>query len=221
VNIEQQLGAEWYKLLGHLFKKDASIYNLGFILHRTGNRLTPSVDEMFRAYQLCQPSQLRVLILGQDPYPSQGIADGLAFSCKNGVVPSSLRIVFKELERCGYGKRTSPNLSDWARQGVMLLNTVLTTEVGVTFAHKNMGWERFTAATLKIINKLPQKYTVLSWGRPSQDMIDMYIEETEDHKIFRACHPQYEVYSGGKTKFTGCGHFEKSNNFLDQPIKWV
>lgn len=219
MNLEELLGSEWYKLLAPLFETEW-MTQLGKRITYDRDQLTPDPANIFNAYKYCQPSDLKVLLLGQDPYPGKGVAQGLSFSCRDQK-PASLRIIFKELERSGFGVRTETDLTDWALQGVMLLNTLLTTTVGNTLAHADIGWERFTAYTLRLIDQLPQKIVVFAWGKPAQMQVKANMKSTTEHLILEACHPMAEQYSGGKIKFVGCDHFVKANAHLDSPIKWV
>lgn len=224
MNLQEQLGPEWYELLGPLFA-EPWMEKLGTRIQHVAeeNMLQPDVDEIFRAYRMVQPSQLKVLILGQDPYPN-GQADGLAFSTKQVLPPKTLRIVFEELERTGYGHRARADLTDWAEQGVMLLNTILTVTLRNTLSHKSWGWERFIAATLDHINDLQHPLVVMAWGRSAQELIEEHIMEQPHRLILRSCHPVAESYSEGRIKFVGCGHFEKANHHLIKeawtPIHW-
>lgn len=218
MNLEHSLGSEWHKLLSPLFSAE-QFTKLGRFLETEQHLMTPKLEDVFNAYKYCQPSAIKAVIIGQDPYPAEGVAHGLSFSCKKGTTPMSLRIIFQELERCGLGTRTNADLTDWAEQGVLLLNSVLTTRVGEPFAHANKGWEWFTGQTLNYINTLQQRYVVMAWGKPAQALVDTHIVPTADHVILRACHPMAQQYSGGKLKFVGCGHFIASP--ITNSIKWV
>lgn len=222
MNLQKHLGPEWYTKLVDLFNHP-TMTALDQKIYTIQDRLCPKGENVFRAYELVQPSQLRVLVLGQDPYPSPGVADGLAFSQQNQEgVPVSLQFIFKELVAEGLGTRTNADLTDWASQGVMLLNTVLTTEENKIFAHRNWGWEFLVAHTLKHINSLPQKFVVMAWGAPAQDLVNRYILPTQDHLILKTCHPMAQQYSGNRIKFIGCNHFTKANEHLgDKAVKWV
>lgn len=183
------------------------------------DKLQPKLENVFRAFTLCKPQDLRVIILGQDPYPNG--ADGLAFS--NAVMKPSLRVIFKELDRSGM-RRTKTTLEDWAEQGVLLLNTCLTTETGKTFAHKDWGWEYFTEHVLRdIINKCPYPLVFMAWGTAAKGLIRKYITPKSTRLILESCHPQAENY-GGNNKFTGNNHFAACNEFLTvaggNPIHW-
>lgn len=224
MNLQEQLGPEWYELLGPLFSEDW-MERLGKRISAVNDKgegmLQPREEDIFRAYRTVQPSQLKVLILGQDPYPN-GQADGFAFSTKEPLPPKTLRIVFEEMERTGFGRRFNPNLEDWAAQGVMLLNTILTCTYRQTLAHKDWGWERFIAATLDHINDLSHPLVVMAWGRAAQELIGEHIVSTPDRLLLRSCHPVAESYSEGRIKFVGCGHFQKANQFLlDQGVRRI
>lgn len=222
MNLQKQLGPEWYAKLDKVFDHP-TITTLGQKLELVKDTLCPSLDNVFRAYELVQPSQLRVLVLGQDPYPTPGVADGLAFSyLGKRTMPKSLKIVFNELKAENLGERVKMDLSDWASQGVMLLNTVLTTEENKVYAHRHWGWDLLIAHTLKAINELPQRFVVLAWGTPAQEMVNKYIAPTQNHLILKTCHPMAQDYSGGRIKFIGCNHFTKANEHLgDKAVKWV
>lgn len=224
MDLQKQLGPEWCELLGPLFEQDW-MQQLGRRIGAVGH-LRPDITQIFDAYRLCQPSQIKVVILAQDPYPHKH-ANGLAFSSTLNEPPLTLRIVFRELEREGYGKRTSSDLTDWAQQGVFLLNTVLTCEEGKSLAHAGWGWEKFTALTLKAIGeRCKQPFVVMAWGKHAKDHIRknlLWHQDTID--VLEACHPVAESYSEGKIKFVGCNHFYDANMFLFDhgvmPINWT
>lgn len=167
------------------------------------------------------PDKTKVLILGQDPYIN-GEAHGLAFSSQLGVTPS-LRVIFRELTRVGI-QRTDPNLTDWAEQGVLLLNTILTTKQGQSLAHKDFGWQEFTTEIIRHVISLQHPIVVMLWGRVAQDFYKTAVPGVHDHVlVLKAYHPAAESRPGGY-KFTGCNHFIDANEFLvqhgEQPIKW-
>lgn len=224
MNIEEQLGPEWYKLLGPLFS-EPWMERLGRRLGAVGH-LRPSLPEIFQAYRLCQPSQIKVLILAQDPYPHKH-ANGLAFSSTQPDLPLTLKIVNRELERTGYGTLQSGDLTPWAKQGVFLLNTVLTCEEGQSLAHKGWGWEQFTGHTLRLISIVcKQPYVVLAWGKYAQELIRQRLDwSVSNCEVLIACHPVAESYSEGRIKFVGCGHFEKTDKWLTAhgvpPVNWT
>jgi len=147
MNLQEQLGPEWYTLLGPLFSEswmEQLGKRIGYVEQH--GHLRPSLPEIFNAYKLCQPSQLKVLILAQDPYPHKH-ANGLAFSTTHTELPLTLRIVNRELERTGYGTLHNGDLTPWAKQGVMLLNTVLTCEEGKYRLPTKVGDGRSLPAT--------------------------------------------------------------------------
>jgi uracil-DNA glycosylase len=169
MDIEKQLG-EWYPLLSHVFDTEW--------MQKLGKRLgaaksvTPSIDNLFRAFSLCPPSRVRVVIVGQDPY-ILGEADGLAFSSFGKMTPS-LEVIFAEINRTHTCPRTVSWLDDWAAQGVLLINSVLTTELGKSKAHAGWGWELFTQEVLKVIGRLPQHTVVMAWGKDAQNIVNQF-----------------------------------------------
>lgn len=226
MDLQKQLGPEWYTLLGPLFEEDW-MANLGKRISAAetlGYPTQPRLHEVFRAYEYVQPSQLKVLMIGQDPYPN-GQADGFAFSTRDALPPLTLRIVFDELEREGYGKRYNPNLVDWAEQGVMMLNTCLTCSYKMSLSHQGWGWEKFIAATLDHINDLNQPFVVMAWGSPAKALVREHILREGNRIILEAIHPVAQSRSEGRLKFVGCRHFEHANEFLKnrgvEPIEWV
>lgn len=217
MNIEQQLG-EWYPLLSHCFEEEW--------MKRLGRRLgaekdiVPSLDQVFRAFTLCPPGSVKAVIIGQDPY-IRGEADGLAFSSKYSLTPT-LDIVFQEINRTEHGTRTDTNLEDWAQQGVLLLNSVLTTRFGVSGAHQGWGWEFFIQEALKVIKSLPQPLAIMLWGNDAKIVARRHVWENKNRFLLYACHPVAQ--SRGSSQFTGCKHFWLTNRFLVinriDPIWW-
>lgn len=218
MSLQDQLGPEWYELLGPLFSEPWMVdlgRAIGGVNERADGMLCPSLEDIFKAYRYVQPSQLRVLILGQDPYP-RGQADGFAFSTKDALPPKTLRIVFDEMEQEGFGRRHNPNLTDWASQGVMLLNTILTCTYGVTLSHRGWGWEKFIGVTLDVIDKIDHPFVVMAWGTHAKDLIKGHIGMARGDRLYlQSIHPVAESYSNGYYKFSGCNHFSKANEFLE------
>lgn len=159
----RQLG-QWYPVVADLFQEELMI-NIGRHLGMDIDKLSPPFHQIFRAYELTAPQDVKVVILGQDPYPGKGQATGLAFSSGDGTTPYSLVEIFKALEDEGFGKRTNPVLDDWAAQGVLLVNTVLTTRIGEIKAHSNIGWQKFVAKTLNYLGDQP---IYMLWGKDAQ-----------------------------------------------------
>jgi uracil-DNA glycosylase len=224
MNLAEKLG-DWYPLLKeelalpYMYKLSADI--LPSIKDGT---IQPHPDNIFRAFKLCPPDKVKIVVTGQDPYPG-GEADGLAFSSKTGKIPKSLRFIFEELTACGMGKRINPDLSDWAEQGVLLLNTCLTTVKGETLAHSRVGWQKFVHRALYQLNETAsQPFVVMAWGKDAQRLIRDTITYKTGRLILEWHHPNAGTYDSTR-KFTGCNHFIQANEFLKQkgvqPIQWV
>ena len=191
-----------------------------------GKRIFPRGDEWFRALDLTPPSKVRVVILGQDPYHGAGQAHGLCFSVKPGVPPPpSLVNIFKELDSdLGLPRPRHGFLESWAQQGVLLLNSVLTVEMGKAASHQGRGWERFTDAVIRHVAAKPEPVVFLLWGSYAQKkgaFIDG-IEQGGRHLVLKSVHPSPLSAHGG---FFGCRHFSQANSFLAErgmvPIDWA
>lgn len=172
----------------------------------------PAPSQWFTAFQLTPYENVKVVILGQDPYHGPNQAHGLAFSVPKGEkIPPSLRNIFKELE--ADMKIASPshgNLESWARQGVLLLNTVLTVRAGQANSHRGMGWETFTDAVIAHLNEREKPMAFLLWGNNAQQKEALITNPK--HLILKAAHPSPLSASRG---FFGCGHFSKTCRFLE------
>ena len=182
--------------------------------YKTG-KIFPPKENIFNVFSR-DKSLVKVVIVGQDPYHTPGVAHGLAFSSnKSDYVPPSLRIIFKELERTGI-QRTNVNLTDWADQGVFLLNTILTVTQGKPLSHNSLSWQELTKKSLELFDK--EKVIFLGWGSHAQQLIN----KLKPKYFLKACHPQAENY--GKVKFVGCNHFVETNELLlslgESPIIW-
>ncbi len=150
----------------------------------------PPADKIFNALQLTSYEDTRVLLLGQDPYINKNQAYGLAFSVEDKAerIPPSLRNVYKELkDDLGVEPPTHANLSDWARQGILMLNTVLTVRAGDSNSHKNKGWEIFTDEVIRVVNQKEETVVFVLWGKPAQKKIPLI--DTEKHVIVQGAHP--------------------------------
>ena len=186
-----------------------------------GKQIFPKGSEWFRALDLTPLDQVRVVILGQDPYHGPGQAHGLCFSVPQGVrPPPSLLNIFKELESdLGLTRPNHGHLEHWARQGVLLLNSVLTVESGLAASHKDRGWERFTDAVIRLVNGQSQPTVFLLWGSYAQKKA-AFVDGTR-HLILKAAHPSPLSAHNG---FLGCKHFSQANAFLvaqgQAPIDW-
>ena len=193
--------------------------------HRAGKRIFPHADNWLRALDLTPLDAVRVVILGQDPYHGEGQAHGLSFSVQPGVrTPPSLVNIYKELEAdLGIAPAPHGHLEHWARQGVLLLNDVLTVEMGRAASHKGQGWERFTDAIVRAVAARPDPVVFMLWGAPAQKKAAFVksVDEGGRHLVLKAPHPSpLSAYRG----FLGCRHFSRANAFLEAngrtPIDW-
>lgn len=186
-----------------------------------GKTIFPKGSEYFRAMDLTPLDEVRVVILGQDPYHGAGQAHGLCFSVRPGVrIPPSLVNIYKEMEAdLGIPPARHGFLESWARQGVLLLNSVLTVEEGRAAAHQGRGWERFTDAVIRAVNEQPHPVVFMLWGSYAQKKAAFV--DTKRHLVLKSVHPSpLSAHSG----FFGSRHFSKANAFLEthgrQPIDW-
>lgn len=186
-----------------------------------GKKIYPKGSEWFRALDLTPLDKVRVVILGQDPYHGPGQAHGLCFSVKPGVrPPPSLLNIYKELESdLGLPRPRHGFLESWAKQGVLLLNSVLTVEMAKAASHQGKGWERFTDAVIRLINDQPGPVVFLLWGAYAQKKAAFV--DTSRHLVLKAAHPSPLSAHNG---FLGCKHFSATNAFLTSkglaPIDW-
>jgi uracil-DNA glycosylase len=187
-----------------------------------GKSIYPKGSEWFRALDLTPLDKVRVVILGQDPYHGEGQAHGLCFSVQPGVqIPPSLANIYKEIESdLGIKPAKHGFLEHWAKQGVLLLNSVLTVEKGRAASHRDQGWERFTDAIIRMVNERPDPVVFMLWGSYAQKKAAFV--DTSKHLVLRAPHPSpLSAYSG----FFGCKHFSKANAFLEsrglEPVDWA
>ena len=183
-----------------------------------GKIVLPEPKNFFRAFDLCELNKVKVVIIGQDPYHTPGVPNGLAFSVnKNQKLPPSLINIFRELESDLGVKNYIGDLSAWSRQGVLLLNTCLSVCAGLPASHANIGWENFTNAAIEEIQK-KKNIIFLLWGKHAQQK-KAFIQE--DNFILEAAHPSPLSANNG---FFGCNHFSKTNNLLtslgSDPIDW-
>ena len=183
-----------------------------------GKIVLPEPKNFFRAFDLCELNKVKVVIIGQDPYHTPGVPNGLAFSVnKNQKLPPSLINIFRELESDLDIKNYIGDLSAWSRQGVLLLNTCLSVCAGLPASHSNIGWENFTNAAIEEIQK-KKNIIFLLWGKHAQQK-KAFIRE--DNFILEAAHPSPLSANNG---FFGCNHFSKTNNLLtslgSDPIDW-
>ena len=176
-----------------------------------GVRVFPPENQVFRAWECTPFEQIKVVIIGQDPYHGQGQANGLAFSVNKGIdLPPSLRNIFSEIQRDIPGtKLLQGDLTSWARQGVFLINTILSVEEGKPLSHKHLGWNTITMATIKRIAQQQNPVVFMLWGSKAQDLLKDI--EIKNHVVLTSSHPSpLSVYRG----FAGCSHFSQANLFL-------
>ena len=221
--MEVRIEESWKSALADEFGKPyfASLVRFLHEEKAAGKKIFPPGSQIFRAFELTPVSDVKVVILGQDPYHGLGQAHGLSFSVPDGVAaPPSLKNIFKEIES-DLGVRMSgyPNLEKWARQGVLLLNAVLTVRSGEAASHSKIGWQEFTDAVIKYISDNCEGVVFMLWGnfaRTKRDLID-----TSRHHVLEAAHPSPLA----RGAFFGCRHFSQANNLLiasgKTPIDWT
>ncbi len=179
----------------------------------SSHTIFPAPKNIFNAFELCPFDEVKVVILGQDPYHGHGQAHGLSFSVPDGEkIPPSLRNIYKEI-KADIGTETpeSGNLEHWAKQGVLLLNATLTVEAGQPGSHQNLGWEMFTDAVIRTISDQKEHVVFLLWGKYAQAKVSL-IDENK-HLILQAPHPSpFSAHTG----FFGCKHFSKTNAYLEE-----
>ena len=185
-----------------------------------GKVIYPPGSQIFRAFDLTPVPAVKVVILGQDPYHNPGEAMGLSFSVPDGVrMPASLRNIFTEIENdLGIRMSGRPNLENWARQGVLLLNSILTVEAGRAASHRGIGWETFTDAVIRCLSDRCDGIVFLLWGNFAKAKASLI--DTIRHHVLTAAHPS--PLAGGA--FFGCRHFSRTNQILvsegKTPIDW-
>ena len=205
---------DWAEKLQGEYKKPyyRKLYNT-VVKEYKEQQVFPKSGDIFKAYDLCPFHKLKVVILGQDPYHNVGQAQGLSFSVQKGIaLPPSLQNIFKELQddlSCPFPK--SGDLSHWAEQGVLLLNTVLTVRAHQAFSHRGIGWEEFTDATIRAIEEKEEPVVYILWGSPAQKKRAMIHQKKR--LILTAPHPSpLSAYRG----FFGSRPFSKCNAYLEQ-----
>ncbi len=172
----------------------------------------PPYEEIFKVYQLINIEDIKVVIIGQDPYHTAKMANGIAFSVKNGTTktPPSLRNIFSELERDLSVRNTNTDLSSWVKQGIFLLNTTLTVEEGKPASHSKYGWDLLTTETIRKISEKNDEVVFLLWGKHAQ-AFEKYIN-TEKHHVLKTSHPSPLSVNQG---FKGCSHFSEIEKILN------
>jgi uracil-DNA glycosylase len=220
-----QIDESWRAVLSAEFEKPyftELIQKVRAAYQEKPQQIFPKGAQIFRAFDACPFHQVKVVILGQDPYPTKGHAHGLCFSVEPNVrpLPKSLNNIFKELQAdLGVPFPENGNLIAWAQQGVLLLNSVLTVEEGLPDSHKNFGWETFTDEVIAQINNLKNNVVFILWGAKAAQKAS-FIDNSK-HLILKSVHPSPLSAHRG---FFGCRHFSKTNAFLrmtqQQEIQW-
>lgn len=213
----------WKEALGHEFKQPYFADIRQFILNekQKGKRVYPPGSQIFNAFNLTPFDKVKVVILGQDPYHGAGQAHGLSFSVPPGIAqPPSLVNIFKELKSdLGIDPPNHGNLESWAKQGVLLLNAVLTVNDSEAASHKNAGWEKYTDAVIKTISDQKEHVVFILWGRFAQNKESLI--DTHKHCIIKSAHPSPLSAHAG---FMGSKPFSKTNAYLRahgiQEIDW-
>ena len=210
----EALSAEWDKEYFHeLARKLHEEKDRGIVIYPPGSKI-------FRAFDLCPLDAVKVVILGQDPYHGAGQAMGLSFSVPEGIAaPPSLKNIFKEIESdLGIRMSGSPDLEPWARQGVLLLNSVLTVRAGVAASHAGLGWQNFTDAVIKLISERCEGVVFMLWGNYARSKAGLI--DSGRHLVLQAAHPSPLA----RGAFFGCRHFSQANAYLVKtgrsPINW-
>jgi uracil-DNA glycosylase len=225
---EKLLGKGWSRVIGdELNKKYMKKINKYVRKRDDVVKIFPRPRQIFRAFRETPPSKCKVVIIGQDPYPHQA-ADGLAFSASGAKdTPASLQNIFEEMERDVGADLPKPSndLSRWAREGVLLLNTYLTTEKNNPGAHRHIGWDRFTSKAIRFLGRpsANRSRVFMLWGNHAQSFVDKEQPDISpfDHHCLRASHPSPR---SAHLSFNGCGHFSEANERLKseglEPIRW-
>jgi len=213
---------DWLPALGEEFRKPyyKTLYEFVKKEYNT-KQVFPPADDIFNAFHLTPLSKVKVVIIGQDPYHEPGQAHGLCFSVKPGVAaPPSLVNIYKELaDDLGCYTPNNGYLEKWAKQGVLMLNTVLTVQAHSANSHRGRGWEEFTDAAIRALNTQDRPIVFILWGKPAQSKKSML--NNPNHLILEAPHPSpLSAYRG----FFGSKPFSKTNRFLigngEAPIDW-
>jgi len=221
INIQDQLAHSWQTKLVAEFEKPYFQKLVAFLNEELKTQtIYPPEHLIFNAFNKCPYDNVKVVILGQDPYHGEGQANGLCFSVNDGVpIPPSLKNIFKEIQTdLGKHEPSSGNLERWAEQGVLLLNAILTVRASKAASHRNKGWEQFTHAVIRLISERKDKVVFLLWGTYAQQK-GKIIDATK-HCILKSAHPS----PLSNRNFFGNKHFSQVNQYIQQcgkmPIDW-
>ena len=215
------LSSSWSEILSSRFTIEYKRELFSWLENEYNTKVVfPPKEKVFNALNFVAPENIKVVIIGQDPYHVKGQADGLAFSCHNNTPQPSLRNIFKEIhDDLGVEMSTSTDLSPWAKQGVVLLNTSLSVVEHLPASHSNKLWHQFTTEVVKVINELNQPIVFLLWGNHAKSFLPLL--NNPNHLVLSSAHPSpFSAYNG----FFGNKHFSKTNEFLIknniEPINW-
>jgi uracil-DNA glycosylase len=219
---EINISTSWRKNLKEEFKKDYFLKLMTFVQDAYKTTLVyPKATDIFNAFNACSFEDIRVIIIGQDPYHGAGQAHGLCFSVNEGIaLPPSLKNIFKEIQSdIGIAPPKSGNLQRWAEQGVLMLNATLTVEANTPGSHQKKGWEEFTDAIIQKLSDENESLVFILWGAYAQKKGK--IIDPQKHLILQSAHPSpFSAYSG----FFGNKHFSKTNAYLKsigaKEIEW-
>lgn len=221
--MDVKIDESWKFRLEEEFNKPYFIQLTKFVRSEYSTNICyPPGREIFAAFNHCKFDDLKVVIIGQDPYHGHGQANGLCFSVKDGIShPPSLRNIFKELES-DTGKKypKSGNLEYWAKQGILLLNATLTVRDGEAGSHQNRGWEEFTDQVIRLVSNSKENVIFLLWGGFAKRKIKLI--DTKKHHVLTSGHPS--PLSANRGLWFNNNHFTKTNSLLEQdglePVQW-
>lgn len=236
---KDDIPSDWRALLGNYFESADWLSlekNLQTVLNSESGAVRPEPQNFFKALKLTTVDSVKVVILGQDPYHSPGLAQGLAFSIPAEIAinsrefPSSLRNISKALALEGFGPLPSGDLHNWAKQGVLLLNTALSVRLGEAGSHTNLGWKSLIDHLINALSKAKPHLVWMLWGGHAQSKL-LLIEGTQDQLVLQSSHPSgLGVYKTDKPFLepgakASCNHFSRTNQWLiehkSSPIRWV
>lgn len=218
----QKIGGGWDELLAPLFADERYLKIRDFLKQEYANKTVyPDMYDLYNCFRMTPVNQIKCVILGQDPYHEPGQAHGLCFSVKPGVpLPPSLQNIFKEMQSdLNINQPNCGDLTKWAQQGVLLLNTTLSVRAHQANSHANCGWSWFTDSVIKLISDQTQNTVFLLWGSNARSKVPLI--NAQKHLILQCAHPSpLSAYRG----FFGCHHFSRTNAYLTQhdktPINW-
>lgn len=221
--VQVKIHPSWQEVLKDEFEKPYFENLTNFVKNEYATAtIYPEPKNIFRAFELCPFENVKVVIIGQDPYHGPRQANGLCFSVSSGIaLPPSLQNIYKEISAdLNLPAPQSGNLDNWAKQGVLLLNATLTVKANQAGSHQHKGWEEFTDAVIKAVSDKKENIVFILWGKYAQDK--GAIIDASKHHILKAPHPSpFSAHSG----FFGCKHFSKTNEYLKsigkEPINWT